>query len=222
MGFASYYRRFIKDFAVVAKPLHRLTEKGAQFKWTAECERAFQQLRNLLTSTPVLAHPDFNRPFILDTDASDTGVGAVLSQVDEEGRERVVAYASRLLSKPERNYCVTRRELLAVVTFVKHLHPYLLGRRFCLHADHGSLKWLRNFKDPEGQLARWLEVLQQFDFEVVHRPGRKHINADALSRIPCLQCTKDTHLSSYPAEEQVAVIELLPPLPDLHKQHAIE
>ena len=218
LGFASYYRRFIKDFAAIANPLHRLTEKGAQFKWTAECERAFQQLRDSLTSTPILAHPDFNRPFILDTDASDTGIGAVLSQVDEAGRERVISYGSRLLSKPERNYCVTRRELLAVVSFVKFFRPYLTGRRFRLRTDHGSLRWLRNFKDPEGQLARWLEVLQQFDFEVVHRPGRKHGNADALSRIPCRQCTRDTHLSPCLAEAQVSAVEFLPSFSDIREK----
>ena len=113
----------------------------------------------------------------MDTDASDTGIGAVLSQVDENGRERAIAYGSCLLSKQERRYCVTRRELLAVVVFTRQFRPYLLG--------HGSLTWLRNFKEPEGQLARWLERLQELDFRIKHRPGRKHINADALSRLPC-------------------------------------
>ena len=100
----------------------------------------------------------------------------------------MVAYGSRSLSKPERRYCVTRRELLAVVTFVKHFRPYLLGRRFILRTDHGSWTWLCNFREPEGQLAHWLEMLQEFDFEIVHRKGRLHNNADALSRIPCKQC----------------------------------
>ena len=105
LGFTNYYRRFIKNFAAIAKPLHHLTEKNAAFRWTADCERAFQELRHRLTSTPVLAHPDSNQPFILDADASDMGIGAVLSQVGEDGTERVIAYGSRLLSKPERNYC---------------------------------------------------------------------------------------------------------------------
>ncbi len=117
LGFASYYRRFVKDFAHVARPLHRLTERSTNFVWTDECQDAFDELRRLLTSAPILAYPDFNRQFILDTDASDTGIGAVLSQTDGEGRERVIAYGSRLLTKAERRYCVTRRELLAVVTF---------------------------------------------------------------------------------------------------------
>ena len=192
LGLASYYRRFVKDFARIAKPLHRLTEKSCPFHWTDECASAFRELRQRLVSAPVLAFPDFRQPFILDTDASDVGMGAVLSQV-LDGQERVIAYASRTLSKPERRYCVTRRELLAVVTFVQHFRPYLLGSRFLLRTDHSSLTWLWNFKEPEGQIARWLERLQEYDFTVQHRPGKKHSNADALSRLPCHQCGRESH-----------------------------
>jgi len=139
LGFASYYRRFIRDFAAVAKPLHSLTEHNTRFQWTAECQHAFEELRCRLTTAPVLAYPDYTKPFVLDTDASDVGIGAVLAQRDEDGHERVVAFASRTLSKAERRYCVTRRELLAVVVFTQHFRPYLLGREFVLHTDHGSL-----------------------------------------------------------------------------------
>ena len=187
LGLASYYRRFVEKFAHVARPLHRLTERTAAFNWTDECQVAFEELSQRLTSAPVLAYPDFSKPFILDTDASETGIGAVLSQVDTEGRERVVAYGNCLLMKPERRYCVTRRELLAVVTFVRQYRSYLTGRQFLLRTDHGSLTWLRNFREPEGQLARWLERLQELDFEIVHRQGKWHTNADALSRLPCQQ-----------------------------------
>ena len=119
LGFVGYYLRFVKDFAQIARSLHRLTERPTNFVWTAECQDAFDELRRCLTSAPILAYPDFSRQFVLDTDASDTGIGAVLSQVEGDGQERVVAYGSRLLTKPERRYCVTRRELLAVVTFTK-------------------------------------------------------------------------------------------------------
>ena len=216
LGFASYYRRFIKDFAQITKPLHRLTEDTATFAWTEPCQAAFEKLRRRLTSAPVLAYPDFNRQFILDTDASDVGIGGVLSQVDDEGRERVVAYGSRVLSKPERRYCVTRRELLAVVTFTRQYRWYLMGRRFLLRTDHGSLTWLPNFREPEGQLARWLERLQELDFEIVHRRGKKHINADALSRLPCQQCGRDNH--DLEAEKQVSAVTVCPPdPPPIHK-----
>ena len=120
---------------------------------------------------------------MLDTHASDQGIGAVLSQIQSDGQERVIAYASHLLSKAERHYCITRKELLAVVVFLNHFQQYFLGRKFILRTDHGSLLWLHNFKEPEGQLARWLEKLEEFQFEVVHRKGKAHCNADALSRM---------------------------------------
>ena len=188
LGLASYYRRFVKNFAAIAKPLYQLTEKTARFTWTDKAQAAFEELRQHLVTAPTLIFPDYQRQFILDTDSSDVGIGAVHSQGHEDGFERVVAYASRTLSRPERRYCVTRRELLAVVTFIQHFRPYLLGREFLLRTDHGSLTWLTNFKEPEGQLARWLECLQEFSFEIVHRSGKKHTNADALSRRPCSQC----------------------------------
>ena len=142
---------------------------------------------------PVLAFPDYTKPFILDTDASEQGIGAVLSQVHDDAKEHVVAYASHLLWKPETKYCATRQKLLAVVEFTKHFRPYLLGRPFTLRSDHGSLIWLQNFKNPEGQLSRWLEQLAEYDFTIIHWAGSKHRNADALSRIPCHQCGRDSH-----------------------------
>ncbi len=203
LGLANYYRRFIKNFADVARPLHRLTEKTYTFAWSEECQSAFEELRRLLTSAPILAFPDLSEPFVLDTDASGTGIGAVLSQV-RKGRECVVAYASRILSKPERRYCTTRRELLAVVCFVRHFRPYLLGTSFTVRTDHGSLKWLYSFKQPEGQLARWLEQLQEYNFQVVHRQGKQHGNADALSRRPCQQCGRDC-LGGIPCEDPASI-----------------
>ena len=188
LGLASYYRRFVNDFAHIARPLHRLTERNASFIWTDECQAAIHELRKRLCSTPVLAYPDFSRSFILDTDSSNIGIGAVLSQVDKDGQERVIAYGSRALTKPERRYCVTRKELFAIVTFIQMYRPYLTCQKFTLRTDHGSLTWLRNFKEPEGQLASWLERLQELDFDIIHRKGKAHTNAGALSRFPCQQC----------------------------------
>ena len=183
LGLCGYYRKFINKFAVIARPLHRLTEKGREFKWTKECSEAFAELKDRLTSAPLLVHPDMNSQFILDTDACGEGIGAVLSQV-REGKERVVAYASRALTKTEKKYCVTRKELLAVITFVKYFRHYLFGQKFVIRTDHSALRWLYNFKDPEGQVARWIEVLNCYNFEIQHRPGLRHRNADALSRRP--------------------------------------
>ena len=179
----SYYRRFIKGFAEVARPLHKLTQKNQTFVWSQDC--AFETLKSHLT--PILAYPDSSAKFILDTDASNESIGVVLSQCQEKA-ECVIVFASKSLSKPERNYCVTRRELLAVVTFVKYFRHYLIGRKFLVRTDHGSLRWLFQFKEPEGQIARWLEILNTYDFEIEHRPGRLHGDADALLRIPCKQC----------------------------------
>lgn len=206
LGLGNYYRRFIQDFATIAKPLHRLTERDREFLWTEACEVAFRRLQGKLVFAPILAFPDFTKTFVLDTDANNEGIGAVLSQV-EDGQETTVAYASRVLSKAERGYCVTRRELLAVVTFLQQFRVYRLGRHFVVRTDHGSLTWLTNFRNPEGQLARWLEQLQEFDFDIVHRAGRKHLNADALSRIPCQQCGRESHATD--AEQSTSATALV-------------
>ena len=188
LGLASYYRRFIKDFASIASPLHTLTSKSKEFIWDESCDRAFNTLKQCVLGAPVLAYPLPGNEYILDTDASADGIGAVLSQV-HEGEEKVVAFASRKLSKPEKNYCVTRRELLAVVTYLKYFRQYLYGQKVRTRTDHSSLTWLRNSKNPGGQLARWLEVVSEYDVTIQHRPGSKHKNADSLSRRPCNQCS---------------------------------
>ena len=128
-------------------------------------------MKQCLVTAPILAFPDYTKPFILDTDASDIGIEAGLSQFDVNGRERVIAFASRTLSKPERRYCVTRKELLSVVNFIRYFRSFLLGQKFTLRTDHGSLTWLSKFKQPKGQLARWIEKLQKYNFDIVHRPG---------------------------------------------------
>ncbi|KAF8782265.1 Retrovirus-related Pol polyprotein like [Argiope bruennichi] len=177
-------RRFVKGFSSIARPLHRLTENKQKFLWTDECEEAFNSLKAALTSSPILVYPDPEKQFILDTDASHESVGAVLSQ-EINGQEHVIAYWSKCLSKPERNYCVTRKELLAIVKAVENFHSYLYGRKFLLRTDHASLTWLLNFKNTEGQIARWIQKLEEYDFEIKHRKGSLHGNADALSRRPC-------------------------------------
>lgn len=183
VGLASYYLRFIQGFAEMAHPLHQLTEKGRKFSWNPECDQAFLKLKECLVSAPVLVYPDPEKRFVLDTDASDLGIGAVLSQ-EMEGGERVVAYASRALTKAEREYATTRKELLSMVTFMRYFRHYLLGREFVLRTDHNSLRWLHNFQGVEGQLARWMEQLANFQYIIVHRAGKLHANADAMSRVP--------------------------------------
>lgn len=171
LGFCSYYRKFVKGFSIIAKPLFLLTENQIRFEWSQTCQEAFEKLKQKLISSPVLSFPTGHEEFILDTDASNHGIGAVLSQI-QDGTERVIAYYSRVLNKAEKNYCVTRRELLAIVESLKSFHHYLYGRKFLIRTDHISLRWLMSFKDLEGQLARWLERLQQYEFQIIHRKGQ--------------------------------------------------
>ena len=182
LGLVNYHRAFIKDHALVAAPLYSITGKN-KFAWTVVQQQAFEDIKKLLTSAPVLALPNATDSFILDTDASNIAIGAELIQV-QDGQERVVAYGSVSLSPEQRRYCVTRRELLAVVKFTRQYRHYLLGKPFLIRTDHSSLTWLLSFKEPQGQIARWLEELSQFDMTVEHRSGKRHSNADALSRIP--------------------------------------
>jgi len=155
-----------------------------RFHWYVEAQNAFEVLKTAMTSAPILGMPIDDRYFTLDTDASDFAIGAVLSQ-NQNGEERVIAYASRSLDKREQNYCVTRRELLAVVHFLKCVKQYLLGRIFRVRTDHAALTWLRRTPDPIGQQARWLEQMEDYDFIVEQRAGNILGNAYGLSRRSC-------------------------------------
>lgn len=188
LGLCTYYRRFVEGFATLAAPLHRLVDKRGKFVWDEEADGAFSRLKRALCTAPVLPFPDPSAPYVLDCDASNHGIGGVLSQV-KNGHEYVIAYFSRALSRPERNYCVTRRELLAIVKSLGHFHAYLYGVPFTVRTDHSALTWLRNLRNPEGQLARWIGKLEQYEFVIVYRAGSKHSNADSLSRRPCdIEC----------------------------------
>lgn len=190
LGIASYYRNFILNFSNIAFPLTQLTRKNQKFQWSESCEKAFSKLRDALISAPILSYPTPDGPYILDTDASLYGIGAVLSQV-QNGEERVIAYGSKTLSRSQIKYCTTYRELLAVVTFVKQFKYYLFGRNFLLRTDHASLVWLKNFKEPEGMVARWISLLDTYDMTIQHRKGSAHGNADSMSRIPRRRCNRE-------------------------------
>ena len=181
LGLSNYYRRFVEGFSKIASPLNRLTRKDAVFSWSPECQSAFQTLKDRLCYPPILSYPDFSHPFHLFTDASQTAVGYVLGQF-LDGKEHVIAYGGRELSHAETHYSTTEREALAVVDGIKRYQPYLSGKKFYVHTDHGSLSWLMSVKDPTGRLARWALRLQQYDFDIIHRPGVANGNADALSR----------------------------------------
>ena len=194
LGMAGYYRRFIRSFASIAHPLFHLLGKSTRFQWTNECQTAFDTLKQELTKKPVLCQPDLNKPFILFTDASGYAIGAILSQKDDDGREHVVAYASRILKGAEVHYTITEKECLAVVFGIKKFRVYLHGTHFVVVTDHHALNWLINIHDPNGRLARWSIYLQMYEFTVVHRKGRIHSNVDGLSR-PVLDVHESLHLT---------------------------
>ena len=161
-------------------PLYAITGRKA-FSWEEEQETAFNSLKDNMVQPPVPALPNAHDEFILDTDASNTAIGGELTQV-QDGQERVVAYASYTLTPEQRRYCTTCQELLAIVRLTCQFRHHLLGKAFTIRTDHNSLLWLLRFKEPQGQLARWIEELRQYNMTLKHRRRSLHSNADALSR----------------------------------------
>ncbi len=184
LGLAGYYRCFIPNFSSLAAPLTDLTSKGQPERvvWTPDTEEAFQRIKSALTEEPVLRAPDFSCPFLLQTDASETGLGAVLSQV-QEGEEHPVLFISRKLTPAEKNYATVEKEALVIKWAVLELRYYLLGRKFTLLTDHAPLQWMARAKDTNARVTRWFLALQDFWFIVRHRAGASNANADGLSRI---------------------------------------
>ena len=195
LGLVNYYRRFVQGLSDIAEPLYRLLKKGIIWQWTDIHQRAFEALKLALTSDPLMGLPDFDRPFVLHTDANNTGLGAVLSQVID-GIEHPIYYASKTLNPAQRNYHTTEKECLAVKWACQLFRPYLIGRHFVVYTDHNALRWLFQHKDPNSKLTRMILSLQEFSFDIVHRPGPQNANADALSRIPDLIENQNDNVNS--------------------------
>ena len=178
---ASYYRRIIETFGKIAAPLTKMLVNNRPIVWDDDAKNALLEHRTRLANAPILIYPDFSVPFLLYSDSSDKGIGAVPSQIGKYQLKHSIAYFSRTFGKLERNYSTTQKELLAAIEGIEHFRCYLYGRQVLLRTDNVAIQWLKIFKEPTGQLARWLERLSAYDFIVQHRPGRKHLNADALS-----------------------------------------
>ena len=198
-AFVNYYNRFIPDFSKISAPLYALGRQRT-FKWTGEHEEAFQKLKQAVITAPVMAYPQEEGLWILDTDACGYAIGACLSQMQKNDagveEERVVAYGSKSLEGRQQRYCTRRRELLAIIHFVKQFRPYLYGREVLIRTDHASLKYIKTMNNPGDQSARWIECLEELYYTIEVRAGAKHCNADALSRLPsdevhevCEKCT---------------------------------
>ncbi|XP_074792474.1 uncharacterized protein LOC141975750 [Natator depressus] len=184
LGLAGYYRRFVPHYSQIAAPLTDLTKKKQPnaVQWTEKCQKAFNKLKATLMSDPVLRAPDFDKPFLVTTDASERGVGAVLMQKGPDQEFHPVVFLSKKLSERESNWSITEKECYAIVYALEKLRPYVWGRRFHLQTDHAALKWLHTVKENNKKLLRWSLALQDFDFDIQHISGASNKVADALSR----------------------------------------
>jgi hypothetical protein len=183
IGLCNYYRIYVQDFSTIAHPLYALLKKDVVWTWSDEAQEAFNTLKEKLSEFPILRRPDFNKVFILHTNWSALGIRAILGQLDEEGKEYVIAYASQS-NKGESNYSSYEGECLAIVWAVIHFRPYLYGTNFILYTDHQPIKWLMTNDKLTGKLVRWVLTLQEYEFKVIHRPGITHQNADTMSQRP--------------------------------------
>ena len=186
LGLTGFYRRFIPQYAKIEQPMLDLTKKGVPFIWSEDCEHAFVTLRDALISPPILKYPDYDCPFILYTDASAYAVGSILAQKCDNGKEHVIAYASKTLGKSERNWSTFDRELWAIIWSIRHFRHYLQGTEFLIVTDHKPLAGLRKIpldQDPTGKRGRWATEIETLEWSIVYKPGNSHKNADAMSRL---------------------------------------
>lgn len=184
LGLAGWYRRFLKDYSALTAPLTDLCRKNKEFVWTPEAQKAFELVKEKLTTAPLLVTPDFTRPFIISCDACKTGIGGVLAQLDEAGNERPIAFFSQKLNRAQQNYSITELECFAALRSILKFREYVEGHEFRVITDHASLKWLMRQSDLNGRLARWSLKLQGFNFTIEHRKGSMHVVPDSLSRLP--------------------------------------
>jgi hypothetical protein len=183
LGLAGYYHRFIPDFSKLVKPITSLLKNDTKFNWSSKCNEAFEELKVLLTTAPVLAQPDINKPFDVYCDASGSGLGCVLMQ---EGR--VIAYASRQLRRHEEHYPIHDLELAAVVHALKIWRHYLLGNVCHIYTDHKSLKYIFTQSELNMRQRQWLELIKDYELEIHYHPGKASVVADALSRKASCHC----------------------------------
>lgn len=182
LGCCNYYRKYIKNYANIARPMHNLCKKEAVFIWTENCEEAFSTLKNALMSEPLLIFPDFKDIFIVTCDASNTAIGAVLPQ-GTIPNDRPIQYYSKTLNDAQTRYPTIEKELLAIVAAVENFRHYLYGKRFILYTDHRPLLYIMKNKKPSSRQFRWKPALLEYDFEIFYKEGKQNVVADALSRI---------------------------------------
>ena len=185
LGMSGFYRKFVANYSDLVNPLTNLLKKNVKFVWSPECQTAFESLKAVLSNSPVLTAPDFNRPFKLAIDASDVGVGAVLLQEDDSGVDKPVCYFSKKLNKHQKCYSTIEKETLSLVLAMLHFEVYVTNGtgEIIVYTDHNPLVFLEKFKTKSQRLFRWSLMLQPYSLKMVHVKGKNNVLADALSRV---------------------------------------
>jgi hypothetical protein len=209
LGHVGLYRRFIKYFSFISKPLCNLLTKDIVFEWIEHCEEAFVKLKNLLTSAPVIQPPDWSLPFKIMCDASDYVVGAVLGQRKDK-KPYVIYYASKTLNSAQMNYITTEKELLAVVFACEKFRSYLVGSPVVVFSNHAALKYLLSNKDSKARLVRWILLLQEFDVTIKDKKGTENVVADHLLRLTIYSTSDITQINDYFPDEYLLSVATMP------------
>ena len=206
LGHAGFYRRFIKDFSKITKPLYKLLEKDVKFTWDEDCQRSFEKLKSHLTTAPIVRAPNWQLPFEVMCDASDLAIGAVLGQ-REDGKPYVVYYASKTLTEAQRNYTTTEKELLAVVYALDKFRAYLVGSDIIIFTDHSTLKYLLTKQDAKARLIKWVLLLQEFNQRIKDKNGVENVVADHLSTLTIAHNTHSPPINDEVPEESLLLVE---------------
>ena len=211
LGHAGFYRRFIRDFSKVARPLCRLLEKDTKFKFDESCQRSFEEIKSRLVEALIMAKPDWNKEFEIMCDASDYAMGAVLGQRTDKVF-RAIYYANKTFNEAQENYSTTEKEMLAIVFACEKFRPYILGSHIIIHTNHTTIKYPIAKKEAKPRLIRWVLLLQEFDLEIKDKKGCDNVIADHLSRVekPAVQ-EEEKEIAEYFPDEQLFQLSLQSP-----------
>ena len=209
LGHTGFYRRFIKDFSKIAKPLYKLLEKDAKFIWDEDCQKSFEELKAYLTTAPIVRAPNWELPFEVMCDARDLAIGAVLGQ-REEGKPYVVYHASKTLNEAQRNYTTTKKELMAVVYAMDKFCAYLIGSDIFIFMDHSALKYLLTKQNAKARLIRWVLLLQEFNLQIKDKKGVENVVADHLLKLTMAHNTHNPPINDDFPEESLLLVENTP------------